>query len=379
MNYEHSHEQELLRSTARDLLTAHASMKAVRQAMDAGATVAPELWGRMAELGWMGLALPERFGGSGLGPTELAIVCEELGRCLAPVPFLPSQIAARAIWEAGSDEQRTRWLPDFAAGRTIGTFALDAAQRPDAPVGLRARRAGSEWSLGGSAGFVPDADAADWLIVSAPTSEPESAPALFAVARDTRGLSVERVKSIDLLRPLYRVGFDDVALADSMCLHGRGDRVGALRRTLDLATIGVCAEMLGGAERCLEASVAHACQREQFGQPIGSYQAIQHKCADMLFEVECARSITYYAAWAAGDGRQDAELYAAMAKAYLSDAYGHVSGENIQIHGGVGFTWEYDCHLYFKRAKSDGVWLGDAVFHRERVAQLLAIGSSDVR
>ena len=179
--------------------------------------------------------------------------------------------------------------------------------------------------------------------------------------------------SIDPLRGLSTVHFDAARLPESALLGGKTDAAAPLRRTLDFAMVAICAEMVGGAEACMEASVAHAQQREQFGKPIGSYQAIKHKCADMLFEVESARSITYYAAWAAGANRDDASLCAAMAKAYLSDAYPHVSGENIQIHGGVGFTWEYDCHLFFKRAKSDEMWLGDGVYHNERVAQLLAI------
>jgi len=375
MKFELSEEQELLRRTARDFLTAQAPMKAVRAVMESADLYATGLWRQMAELGWMGLTIPERFGGSDLSPIELAIVAEELGRSLAPVPFLPTQIAARAISEAGDDAQQEHWLTAISSGEAIGTLAIDephpTAEEPR--PGVAAVRDGHDWNLTGSKWFVPDAAAADLLVVTAATDPAAGTIGLFAVPRDTPGLRIEPMASMDPLRQLSTVRFDAARLPGSALLGGKTDAADPLRRTLDFAMVAICAEMVGGTEVCLEASVAHAKGREQFGKPIGSYQAIKHKCADMLFEVESARSITYYAAWAAGANRDEAPLRAAMAKAYLSDAYRHVSGENIQIHGGVGFTWEYDCHLFFKRAKSDEVWLGDAVYHRERVAQLLPI------
>ncbi|MFP8879923.1 MAG: acyl-CoA dehydrogenase [Myxococcota bacterium] len=375
MKFELSDEQELLRKTARDFLTAHAPMKAVRKVMESRDLYASETWRRMAELGWMGLAIPERFGGSGLGPIELSIVVEELGRSLAPVPFVPTQIAARAIWEAGDDAQRARWLGAISNGDAIGTLAFEEPHptADELQIGVVAGRDARGWTLTGNKWFVPDAGAADLLVVTARTDPGAGTIGLFAVPRDTSGLRIEPMISIDPLRKLSTVRFDASPLPESALLGGKTDAAEPLRRTLDFAMVAICAEMVGGAEACMEASVAHAQQREQFGKPIGSYQAIKHKCADMLFEVESARSITYYAAWAAGANRDDASLCAAMAKAYLSDAYPHVSGENIQIHGGVGFTWEYDCHLFFKRAKSDEMWFGDGVYHNERVAQLLAI------
>ncbi len=375
MKFELSEEQELLRKTARDFLTAHAPMKAVRAVMEGHDLYSSDLWRRLAELGWMGLAIPERYGGSGLGPIELSIVVEELGRALAPVPFLPTQIAARVICEAGDDAQQARWLAAISSGNAIGTLAFDEPHpTADEPLlGVVAVRDAKGWTLTGNKWFVPDAGAADLLVTTARTDPKTATIGLFAVPRDTPGLRIQPMISMDPLRTLSTLRFGAARLPESALLGGNVAAAEPLGRALDFARVAICAEMVGGAEVCLEASVAHARQREQFGKPIGSYQAIKHKCADMLFEVESARSIAYYAAWAVGANGDDASLRAAMAKAYLSDAYRHVSAENIQIHGGVGFTWEYDCHLFFKRAKSDEMWLGDGRYHRERVAQLLAI------
>jgi alkylation response protein AidB-like acyl-CoA dehydrogenase len=375
MKFEWSEEQELLRKTVRNFLNVHAPMKAVRETLDAGDLYASDLWQRMAELGWMGLAIPERYGGSGLGPVELSIVAEELGRSLAPVPFIPTQAAARAVWEAGDEPQRAQWLAAISSGEAIGTLAIDEPHRAadDLQLGVIAVRDAQGWALTGSKWFVPDAGAADLLVTTARPDSESAATLMFAVPAYTRGMSIEPMVSMDPLRKLSVVRFDSARLPESALLGGNLDAAEPLRKTLDFARVAICAEMVGGAEVCLEASVAHASQREQFGRPIGSYQAIKHKCADMLFEVESARSITCYAAWAIDANRDDPSLRVAMAKAYVSDAYRHVSAENIQIHGGVGFTWETDCHLFFKRAKSDEMWLGDGAYHRERVAQLLAL------
>jgi alkylation response protein AidB-like acyl-CoA dehydrogenase len=374
MDFDFSEEQELLRKTARDVLTQNASTKAVRAAMDRPDCCDRELWRQLAELGWTGLAIPEPLGGSDLGPVELGVVLEELGRALAPVPFLPTQMAARAVLEGGDAAQRERWLPPLAAGDQMATFATTEAHTGHDPceVQLRATRTGQGWQLQGAKWFVPDARIADWIVVSARTGEAPAAVGLFVVPRSTPGLRVTPLESIDPLREPCRIDFDAVSVPGDAYLSGSANPQ-ALRATLDHALAMIAAEMLGGAQRCLDDSVAHAKQREQFGKPIGAYQAIKHQCADMLFQVESSRSVTYYAAWALGAGNPDATLAAAMAKAYVSDAYRHVSGQNIQIHGGVGFTWEYDCHLLFKRARSDEVWLGDARYHRERVAQLLDI------
>jgi alkylation response protein AidB-like acyl-CoA dehydrogenase len=367
MNFGFSEEQELLRKTARDFLGEHASMKRVRECMAAPEPFDAGLWARLAELGWTGLALPEAHGGAGLSLVELCIVLEELGRTLAPVPFLPSVIAGSALLELGDAEQRAQWLPGIAAGRTLATLAITEERGSDEPqaLALEALRDGSGWRLRGAKLFVPDAQAADLFLVVARTGgSGASGLGLFAVPRDAPGLSLEPLRSMDLLRPLARLELRDVRVPAQALLGGSPDAWPAIERVLDRARVMICAEMVGGAEKCLEDAVRYAKERVQFGKPIGVNQAIKHKCADMLFQVESARSITYYAAWAGREDNEEAALCAAMAKAYVGDAYRFVSAENIQIHGGVGFTWEYDCHLYF---------LGDPTRQRERVATLLQV------
>ncbi len=376
MNFGFNEEQELLRKTARDFLGKHAPMKLVREVMEGGGARRQLLWKQLAELGWTGLALPEAHGGAGLTPIELAIVLEELGRSLAPVPFLPTCLAARAVLELGDETQRAAWLPAICSGEISASLALVEERGSDDPadVALRAVRTRAGFELEGRKLFVPDAaDAGLLLVVARSGGSGEKGLAVFAVPRETQGVAITPMHSMDLLRPLYQVEFAGTPLPASARLGGDADVAAGLSRVLDHGLVMICAEMLGGAEKCLEDSVAYAKERVQFGKPIGVNQAIKHKCADMLFEVESARSITYYAAWAAREGNAEAPLAAAMAKAYLSDAYRKVAAENIQIHGGVGFTWEYDCHLYFKRAKSDEVWLGDARYQRERVARLLEV------
>jgi len=376
MNFGFTEEQELLRKTARDFLNECAPMGVVRDVMESEAPYSPGLWKQLAELGWTGLALPDAYGGADLGMLELCIVLEELGRSLAPVPFLPTAIAATAILEVGDAAQRKRWLPRIGSGDTIATLAITEAAGTESPADLTlpATPDGDGWILNGEKRFVPDAASAELLLVAARLQgQGEQGLGLFLVPRETAGVATSSQGSMDLLRPLYEVSFRDVRLPASALLGGDDNVWPRLARVLDRARVMIAAEMVGGADRCLESSVAYAKERVQFGKPIGVNQAIKHKCADMLFAVESAKSITYYAAWAAQEDNDEAPLTAAMAKAYVSDAYRHTAAENIQIHGGVGFTWEYDCHLYFKRAKSDEVWLGDASFHRERVARLVAL------
>jgi alkylation response protein AidB-like acyl-CoA dehydrogenase len=376
MNFGFTEEQELLRATARDFLAEHAPMTHVRELMESSAGHSPAVWKRVAELGWTGLALPESYGGADLGLVEQCILLEEFGRSLTPVPFLTTGIAAAAILAAGSDVQKRDWLGRIASGDAIATLAIteEAGSEEPGDIALEATAAGPNWVLDGRKLFVPDAGSADVLVVLARTGcQGERGLGLFLVPTDAPGLAIAPMSSMDLLRPLSEVCFEDVDLPPEALLGENRDVWPLLDGVLDRARVMIAAEMVGGAAQCLDAAVAYAKERVQFGKPIGVNQAIKHKCADMLFEVESARSITYYAAWANQQGNDEAALTAAMAKAYVSDAYRHVAAENIQIHGGVGFTWEYDCHLFFKRAKSDEAWLGDATHHRERVATLLAL------
>jgi len=375
MNFGFSEEQDLLRATARDFLADCAPMTRVRDAMSGDEQAALEIWRRMVDLGWPGLAFPEGVGGAGMSMIELCVVLEELGRSLAPVPFLPTVLAGMAILEAGDEAQQQHWLPRICDGRLTGTLAITEERGSDesGDLNLHARRDADGWRISGRKLFVPDAANADLLVVVAKTDAADAADgrALFAVPRSSDGVEIEAMASMDLLRPLHSVSFDGVVLPADALLGGDADAGSTIARVLDRGRVMISAEMIGGAEKCLESAVAYAKERVQFGKPIGVNQAIKHKCADMLLEVESAKSITYYAAWAASEANDEASITAAMAKAYVSDAYRHASAENIQIHGGVGFTWEYDCHLFFKRAKSDEAWLGDARLQRERVAQML--------
>jgi len=374
MDFGFSEEQELLRKTARDFLADGAPMTRVREVMDGDAQASRELWRRMAELGWPGLAFPEEVGGAGMSMVELCVVLEELGRSLAPVPFLPTVLAGVAILEAGDETQQQTWLPRVCDGRATATLAITEELGSDdsADMDLRARMEDGCWRLDGRKLFVPHAASADLLVVVAKTDAANGAGlGLFVAPRTSDGVEIEEMSSMDLLRPLHAVSFDAVALPADALLGADAEAASILARVLDRGRVMIAAEMIGGAEKCLESAVAYAKERVQFGKPIGVNQAIKHKCADMLLEVELAKSITYYAAWAASEANDEAPITAAMAKAYVSDAYRHASAENIQIHGGVGFTWEYDCHLYFKRAKSDETWLGDANRQRERIARML--------
>ncbi len=375
MNFGFTEEQELLRRTTRALLEEHAPVSLARGVLDSGATHAPALWSRLRELGWAGVGVPEAHGGSGLSEIELCILVEELGRNLVPVPFLPHAIATAAVLLLGSPEQHRALLPRLAAGSEIGTLSLasrDLVDTASDDLVIEGRDGG--FDLRGRLGFVPDAGIAQWFVVQAVFRGEALA---LVVPRGARGLGIRPMQGLDALRPLYELCFDAVSLPADARLAGPSDARAGLARVLDRALLLISAEMLGGAERCLESSVEYAKQRVQFGKPIGIHQAIKHKCADMLFAVEAARSITYYAAWAASQRLPDAGVFASMAKSTAGDAYRRAAAENLQIHGGVGFTWEYDCHLYLRRARSDDAWFGSASSQRERIARSLRFDAAD--
>ena len=368
MNFGFTEEQELLRKTARDFLAERAPMSRVREILDGDSGHSRRLWSALAELGWTGLTLPELHGGAGLSIVELCIVLEELGRALTPVPFLPTAMAGCAILELGDEVQRFAWLPRIASGACIATFAVPGDPGSGESDGAVAAETHAGVRLSGCVEVVPDAASAELLVVLGRFED--GGEALLLVPASAAGVQLQPLTGIDRLRPVSRVELDSVVVPWEAVLP---DREGGVRRVLDRALVMLSAEMVGGADACLETSVAYARQRVQFGKPIGVHQAIKHKCADMLFGVESARSIVYYAAWAAREQVGDASVAAAMAKATASDAFRRAAQDNLQIHGGVGFTWEYDCHLYLKRAKADEMWLGDAESQRRRIALLLGI------
>jgi alkylation response protein AidB-like acyl-CoA dehydrogenase len=373
MNFAFSDEQEFLRETAREFLQRESPMTRVRELMETDAGFDRELWKKMAELGWIGLLIPEEYGGAGLDFVDLVVVLEEMGRSLLPSPFFGNLQGTLAVLKAGSDTQRKDILTQVASGERILTLAITEQAGSEAADDLAARavRDGSVYKISGTKMFVPDAQNADTFVVVARTGGPgEHGLSLLLVDGNAAGVSITPLASMDQTRRIAEVRFDETP-AELLGAENAGFATWAWVR--DRALVALAADAIGGAESVLDASVAYAKERIQFGKPIGVHQAIKHRCADMLIEVESSKSITHYAAWAVAEEIADAELSCAMAKAYTSDAYRHCSAENIQIHGGVGFTWEYDCHLFFKRAKAVEVTYGDATLHRERVASLMQL------
>src|ERR1700694_4956024 len=374
MDFAFSEEQEMLRRAARDFLAKECSSKVVRKLMDGPDGYDPALWKKIADLGWTALGIPEEYGGV-CTFLDLVVVLEEAGRALMPGPFFATMgLAVPALIEAGTEAQKKE---------VLGALALASARAPrawTAPSGrwdagavtLSAKPSGGGWKLDGVKLFVADAEAADYMVVAAPTrGEGEDGISLFLVKGKPAGMTVNPLKTLDMTRRWSEVRFDGVKV-EGDALMGPADKAWPhLKRALEWATAALCAEMIGGTQKVLETSTEYAKTRHQFGKPIGIYQAVSHKLADMLVLAESGRSATYYAAWAVDADAPDRSLASSMAKAYVSDAYRKVAGDGIQVHGGIGFTWEHDMHLYFKRAKASEVTLGDATYHRELVAQAL--------
>jgi alkylation response protein AidB-like acyl-CoA dehydrogenase len=377
MDFAFNDEQELLRGQARDFLDRVSSTRQVRRLMETEDGWDAAVYSEMAELGWTAIPFAEQHGGLGLGMVDLTVVLEELGRHVTLSPFQSTVcLAGMAVLASGDPTREHELLPELADGSKRATVALlEASGRWDATgVQLRAEDVGGAYLLSGVKLYVPDARAADWMIVAVRTDDrTQDGITLLVVDRAAPGVEVTPLGGIDPTRRLYRVGFDRVEVDASCVLGSPGNGFSVLRRGLDRSLVALSAELCGVAERAMELSVEHAKSRRQFGRPIGTYQAVSHKCADMLVQVESAKSLTYHAAWAHDAGVPEAPLAASMAKAYASDAARNVTAMTIQVHGGIGFTWEHDAHLYFKRAKSGEVTYGDARHHRERVAQLLEL------
>jgi len=374
MDFAFSEEQEMLRRSARDFLAKECSSKVVRKLMESADPYDKALWTKVAGLGWTALGIPEEYGGVGTF-LDLTVVLEEAGRALLPGPFFSTMgLAVPALIEAATEAQKKEVLGAIAGGSARATLALtEPSGKWDAgSVTLTAKPSGGAWQLDGVKLFVPDAEAADYMVVAARTrGEGEDGISLFLIKGRPHGMTVTPLKTLDMTRRWTEVRFDGVKLDADSVMGTAGKAWPQLKRALEWATAALCAEMIGGAQKVLETSTEYAKTRHQFGKPIGIYQAVSHKLADMLVLSESGRSATYYAAWAVDADAPDRSLAASMAKAYVSDAYRKVAGDGIQVHGGIGFTWEHDIHLYFKRAKSSEVTLGDATYHRELVAQSL--------
>ena len=332
MNFDFTDDQQAIKKTAHDFLASRYKLETVRRLAEAG-EYDDGIWKEISELGWPGIFIPEELGGQELGVLELVILAEELGYVAAPTPFLSNAAAGLAIQFGGSDEQKSRLLPGVASGESLGSVGIVA---------------------GGSAPLVPDAELTDFIV-------------LFdnggASVVETGSATIERVDTIDDTRPYSRVSGSGEPL--------EGDVQGALDRIAVL----VSAEIVGVAQRTLEMAVEYAKDRQQFGRPIGAYQGVSHNCAQMLMETEGARSLTYYAGWIADNEPESLALAASMAKAYASDAGFRVPARSLQVHGGIGFTWEHDLHFFLKRGKTDAHLFGSAREHRDRVAGLAGMSS----
>jgi alkylation response protein AidB-like acyl-CoA dehydrogenase len=379
MDFRLSEEQEELCAMARSFLEEHSGPEQIRSAMETDLGYDPDTWKLIAtELCWPCIHIPEAYGGLGLTHVDLMLLLEATGESLLCAPFFSTvALGANAILELGSDEQKAALLPGIAEGSTTATLAFaERAGSWDAEgVQATATAEGDGFVLSGEKCWVVDGHSADLIVVVArtPGTGGEDGLAAFVVSGDAAGLSRKGLPTMDQTRRLAEIRLEGVRVSADACLGEPGVAWPGLRRTLDLAAIALAAEQVGGAQRCLDMAVAYAKEREQFGRPIGSFQALKHKCADMMIAVESARSAVYYAACIAVDGSDDLTTNASLAKAWCSDSYFQVAADNIQIHGGVGFTWEYDPHLHFKRARASESWLGDPAFHRERVAQSLGL------
>jgi alkylation response protein AidB-like acyl-CoA dehydrogenase len=371
MNFAFTEEQEELRKTVRQFLDAKSSEAAVREQMETDGGYDAAVWSQMAEqMGLQGLHIPEEFGGSGFGYVELGIVLEEMGRSLLCAPFFSSVVlAANTLLQSGDDAAMKAHLPGIAGGQTIATLAYTepSGKWDEAGITMEATAAGDGWTLSGTKMFVLDGHTADLIIVAARTSKGVS---LFTVEGAAGGLTRTALSTMDQTRKQAKLEFADTP---ATLLGADGDGWKVLSTVLDLAAVGLAAEQVGGAQKVLEMAVEYAKVRVQFGRPIGSFQAIKHKCADMLLEVESAKSAAYYGMWCAAEMNDELPSVASLAKAYCSEAYFHATAENIQIHGGIGFTWEHPAHLYFKRAKSSELLFGDPTYHRELLAQRIGI------
>lgn len=379
MDFVFNEEQEELRATARAFLAERSGSEQVRKAMESDLGYDPNLWREMAaELGWTSVTIPEAYDGLGLGDVELVALLEVMGESLVCSPFFATvALGANALLVAGSDEQKRAHLPGIAEGQTRVTLA-SAGPAGDWSVGgveatFESRDDG--YRLDGEFRYVLDGATADLIVVGAREAgtQGEHGIALFVIPAATAGLERTPLPTIDSTRRLAAITMDGVRVAADARLCDGGEAASALREILDRASIALAAEQVGGAQRCLDMAVAYANEREQFGRPIGSFQAIKHKCADMMVAVEAARSAVYYAGCVAAEGGAELRSAAAAAQATASDAFFRCAADSLQIHGGVGFTWEYDVHLYFKRAKSSESFLGSPQEHRELVAREIGL------
>ena len=374
MNFSFTTEQEELRRYTRQWLDENCPLETVRMLMATERGYDDGHWAAIAEMGWLGMAIPTEWGGAGFTFLELFVLLEEQGRSLFCAPFLSTVVmAAGVVEEAGDDRQKKEILSAIASGELIAAVAFTEPNGRWEAEGVTTEaqpRPGGGWTLNGTKSFVLDGHVADLLVVAAGADQGVS---LFLVPAGTEGVARGRLETMDQTRKQAEITLTDVHLASDTLLGPEGGGWPILERMLERAAVALSAEQVGGAQACLDMAVSYAKVRKQFGRPIGSFQAIKHKCADMLAQVESARSAAYYAGWALSEDNEERPLMASLAKSYCSESYFFSAAENIQIHGGIGFTWEHNAHLYFKRAKSSEILFGDPSFHREKIAVHLGL------
>ncbi len=354
-------------------------MEYVRSMLEDERGFTEAVWNQMAEMGWTGMCLPEAYGGLGLSLLDLSVVLEEMGRALAPGPFFSTVLlAAATIARAGTEEQKKRYLPEIASGALRGSLALYEPEGGADPgwVRMTARPGAGGYTLNGTKLFVPDAHTAQVLVCVARAGgkgRKDAGPALFLLNTQAPGLTTSLLPTMDGTRKLCAVDFRRVRARPEDVLGDSASGREALEMVLQKAAVGLSAECVGGAQRAMEIATEYAKVRVQFDQPIGSFQSIKHRCAQMFVEVESARSVLYWAAWAQDHGDPlEAALSSSVAKAYCAEAYRNACASAVQVLGGTGFSWEHDIHLYLKRAKANEAALGDPMYHRERIVRLLS-------
>lgn len=374
MDFGLSEEQEMLQRSAREFLTQECPPTFVRELYKDEEGFSRELHRKMAEQGWTGLLVPENYDGLGLTMLDMALLLEEMGRAVVPGPFFFSSVLfTLALMQGGTAAQKKAWLTRIATGETVGTLAfLEADDRLDAAgVTLKAKKTRDEYVLSGTKMFVPFAAVADALLVVARTGgKGEEGVSLFLVDRESPGLTVKSLDVFDRTRRVHEVELKNVVVPKTALVGGEGQGWKIMSRLLDAACVALAADSLGGAQKALEMAVEYTKVRTQFNRPIASFQALKHMAAEIASEIEPARALVWYAAHAFDALPREASRAAALAKARLSDVYARTTNRTVQMHGGIGFTWEHDMHFWFKRAKWNEFAFGDATYHRERLAQL---------
>ncbi len=383
MQFEFTEEQHFIRDNARNFVRQHGTSERVRRAMESELGYDDDSWQQMiTELGWCGVALPEAYGGVGLGQIELAIICEEMGRAMLPSPFFSTiALAANAIIEAGSEAQCSQLLSPIAAGETRAALAFTGNAGVAGVEGVEATLEAVDggFELNGESSFVINGHTADLLVIAArtPGTQGSEGVSLIVLDPNTDGLEREKLSMMDLTRPMAKTRYSAIKVSADQILGEAGASGEALERALAKAAVALAAEQTGAAQASLEITTDYVKQRVQFGRLIGSFQAVKHRLADMMVLVEAAISAVYFAACNGDEGTEDFLELASVAKIQCSTATYRCAANMIQLHGGIGFTWEYDAHLFFKRAKASSSLLGSPDYHREKVAQLIGLGVND--